>query len=512
MAVHLETHLATAPPISRGPAAWAAPSRGRLRTVLALSDVVVILATWLWMFNALGIHHGGLRDQLVPLLAVVGVTIPALAFKQLYLSRVCRVRVIEVSRLARATLGAGLVVHLAESPLGLDLSVQRSLAAAGTMWAGLCISRGFFASWMRRRRTRGHDTRPIVILGPSEDGAALERLVSDNPECGWRVAAVLAPTSDVMGALEAHRSDSVLLVNGACGSQEQSRLVKGLQELGVHVHYSTGFDGIDHRRLRPQPIGRVPLFYVERLTVSPWQLVAKRAVDIVGGGLGLIAAAPILVVAALAITFEDRGPVFYRQERVGLGGRPFRVFKLRTMIPGADRQLHLVVADNERVGPLYKSRSDQRVTRVGKFLRATSLDELPQLLNVLQGTMSLVGPRPALAHEVEQFDLELQSRTRVRPGMTGLWQIEGRDHPSFDVYRRLDLYYIDNWTLEFDFVILMATAQAVLAKALGDLRHKSAVRPSVPDDAEAVIDLRSSSEDAGVTVDLTTPPSGSVAL
>jgi len=487
---------ASSPPRS---AAWSVPGRKRLRHGLAVTDLAVTCLAWLWVFNALNVHHGTFVQQVVPLGVIGATAVVILAFKQLYLSRVCRVRVIEVSLLARASLALALAIYLAESPLNLDLSIQRSLAGAGTTWLALCLSRGLYSSWLGRKRERGHHTRPIVIMGPPDQGAQLSRLLADNPGCGLRAAAVIDHTIDVLEALEENRSDSVLLINGAWPEEEQRRLVRRLHEVGVHVHYSSGFRGIDHRRLRPLPIGREPLFYIEPVTVSPWQLFAKRAVDIVGSVAGLVVSAPFLLLAAIAVKLDGGGPLIYRQERVGLGGHPFRVFKLRTMVRDAEAQLHLVHGDNERHGPLFKARHDRRVTRVGRILRATSLDELPQLLNVLRGSMSLVGPRPALAHEVAQFDIELQERTRVKPGMTGLWQIEGREAASFEVYRRLDLYYVDNWTLELDFVILLTTCKAVAIKAFSDLWS----RRSGPGQAADVIGVEPDAHGVTATIDLT---------
>jgi len=180
----------------------------------------------------------------------------------------------------------------------------------------------------------------------------------------------------------------------------------------------------------------------------------------------LLIALPVLLVAALIIWLQDRGPVFFRQERVGLGGSPFMLWKLRTMAVDAEDRLDEVRDLNDRVGPLLKVERDPRVTRFGHFLRITSIDELPQLWNVLIGDMSLVGPRPALPSEVEMFDDELRERHNVRPGITGLWQVEARDNPSFASYRRLDLFYVKNWSMSLDLVILILTFQSVLARAI----------------------------------------------
>ena len=186
-----------------------------------------------------------------------------------------------------------------------------------------------------------------------------------------------------------------------------------------------------------------------------------------GATLGLLLAGPFLVLAAIAVRLQDRGPAIFRQERIGRDGRPFTLFKLRTMIPDADSQLVDLTSVNERTGgPLLKFADDPRRTRVGRVLERTSLDEVPQLVNVLRGDMSIVGPRPALPHEVEAFDPEFHARHAVRPGITGLWQAEAREKPDFDVYRRLDLFYVENWSLGLDLAICLETVAAVTRRVL----------------------------------------------
>jgi lipopolysaccharide/colanic/teichoic acid biosynthesis glycosyltransferase len=170
----------------------------------------------------------------------------------------------------------------------------------------------------------------------------------------------------------------------------------------------------------------------------------------------------VLFIAAIAIKLDTPGPVIFKQERVGRDGRRFRVFKLRTMVADAEDRLEEVAHLNEADGPLFKVREDPRITRVGRLLRKTSVDELPQLINVLRREMSMVGPRPALPREVLGWDPELRTRLRVRPGITGMWQVNGRSESSFEDYQRLDLYYVDNWSLVTDLMILVKTVPAVL--------------------------------------------------
>jgi|GEM_PF-3889469 len=198
---------------------------------------------------------------------------------------------------------------------------------------------------------------------------------------------------------------------------------------------------------------------------SRWQLACKRAIDIVVAIVGLLLTLPVLVMAAIAIKLHDGGPVIFTQTRVGRDGEPIRVHKLRTMVVDAEQRLGEVLHLNERAGPLFKIETDPRVTRVGAILRATSIDELPQLWDVLLGTMSLVGPRPALPHEVVLFDDALRTRVHVHPGVTGLWQVEARDDGSFDAYRRLDLHYVEHWSVWLDVRIIAATIPAVLGRS-----------------------------------------------
>jgi exopolysaccharide biosynthesis polyprenyl glycosylphosphotransferase len=184
--------------------------------------------------------------------------------------------------------------------------------------------------------------------------------------------------------------------------------------------------------------------------------------DLVLVGVGILAFAPVLCLIALAIKLDSPGPVFYRQRRVGKDGRFFRMLKFRSMVPDAERRLDTLRHHTEATGPLFKIREDPRVTRVGKVLRRWSLDELPQLLNVLRGEMSLVGPRPPLPSEVEAYEDWQLGRLRAVPGLTGLWQVSGRSEVPFHDMVRLDLHYIRNWSLGLDFEILLRTIPAVL--------------------------------------------------
>ena len=191
-------------------------------------------------------------------------------------------------------------------------------------------------------------------------------------------------------------------------------------------------------------------------------LASKRAVDLIGASLGLLLLAPALLLVALLIKLEDGGPILFTQTRVGKGGKTFRFFKFRSMVTDAEAKRAALKAESGQLR--FKLERDPRITRVGAWLRRTSMDELPQLLNVLRGDMSLVGPRPALPHETEEWDSLLAQRLRVKPGITGMWQVNGRSDTSFEDYTRLDLYYVDNWTLTTDLAIMLKTVPAVVLR------------------------------------------------
>ena len=241
-----------------------------------------------------------------------------------------------------------------------------------------------------------------------------------------------------------------------------SSLVRRLLNAGINVEISPALPDIVVERLSIRPLGRFPVMYLEPFHQSGWRSLAKRVFDFAAAFVGLVTLALPLLAVSLAVRFDSKGPVFYRQQRVGLNGRLFDVIKFRTMVPNAHQLRHELAAQNEADGPLFKIRNDPRVTRVGRILRKTSVDELPQLWNVLRGEMSLVGPRPALPDEAALWSEDLRDRLRVQPGITGMWQVSGRSSTSFEEYSRLDLYYVDNWSLVTDLTILTKTLPSVL--------------------------------------------------
>jgi exopolysaccharide biosynthesis polyprenyl glycosylphosphotransferase len=206
----------------------------------------------------------------------------------------------------------------------------------------------------------------------------------------------------------------------------------------------------------------IPLIGIKQVSLNTMQRVVTKAVDITLSALVLLIGLPLWLCIALAIALTSKGPIIYKQMRIGLNGRPFQVYKFRTMYKDAEQRLSSLLAFNEAQGPIFKIKDDPRITPIGKFLRRTSFDEVPQFLNILRGEMSLVGPRPALPREVEEYDDLQKGRLAMKPGLTGLWQVRGRSDISFDEGVLMDLYYIQNWSLRLYFQTLLRTIPAVL--------------------------------------------------
>jgi exopolysaccharide biosynthesis polyprenyl glycosylphosphotransferase len=239
-------------------------------------------------------------------------------------------------------------------------------------------------------------------------------------------------------------------------------IVRHCEEQGIIVRVRTQMSNLRVARSYVDNLQGVPVMTIQSGPADGWQLVMKRLIDIVGSIALLIAFAPLFAVVALLIRLDSPGPLFFAQERVGLNKRRFRILKFRTMLHGSDQKQHMFEHLNEVEGPVFKIKNDPRITRIGKFLRRFSIDELPQLVNVFKGDMSLVGPRPLPVRDVERIDVRWHKRRfSIKPGITCLWQVNGRSNIGFNEWVRMDLDYIDKWSLGLDLLILMKTIPAV---------------------------------------------------
>jgi len=274
---------------------------------------------------------------------------------------------------------------------------------------------------------------------------------------------VLGSAEELSDVIRGYGIECVFVASTAVYPEIMKRLTKLLRRHHVEVRISANLAHVLSSRLTIQPVGDLLVLSLRPVQLTGLQAVAKRTFDLIVGGFLFLLSTPLWLVSAVAIKVSSLGPVFYPQERVGQNGRVFTMYKFRTMGRGADQLLPELLKKNEFTGGvLFKLRNDPRVTRVGRWLRRYSLDELPQLVNVLKGDMSLVGPRPALPNEVATYEDWHRDRLEVRPGITGLWQVGGRSELSFDDYVRLDLFYIENWSVTYDLFILGKTIPAVL--------------------------------------------------
>jgi len=330
---------------------------------------------------------------------------------------------------------------------------------------------------VRRLRLRGQLTFRTLIVGANQEAERLAATMQTK-ELGFIPVGFAAGSLDdvrlddrrVLGQVDHIRelireteADCLFVASSAVTAEDVVQIMKARRLEDIEVRFTANLPTMLSSRLAPHTIGGVMTLSVNALQLTRFQAAAKRVCDVVVAGLGLLLLAPLLVAVALAVKLTSPGPVVFRQERIGLRSRPFTLLKFRTMVVGADRLLDTLREHNEADGPLFKLRHDPRVTRVGRILRRYSIDELPQLVNVLKGEMSLVGPRPPLASEVARYEEWQLDRLEVRPGITGLWQVSGRSELSFEDYVRLDLFYVENWSIAYDLFILSKTVPLLVS-------------------------------------------------
>jgi len=469
-----------------------ARQRAYVRAVLVVDAAVICLAIIGGYFVRFGewadrFGGGAPRDETPYALIMIGLGIVWLASLRLmrsYDPRLMGYGVDEYRRVAAATVrlaGAIAIVGYV-----IDLGVARWFLvlsfAIGTV--GLVAGRYAARKWLHHARKRdGGWSRQVLVVG---DAAHINELVATlrrEPNAGYQVVGacipdgLIAPVPQRLGdvpvvgsfrtvleAVEQTGVDTVAVTNaGELTAIRLRRLGWQLEGTGVDMVLAPALTDVAGPRIHTRPVAGLPLIHVEAPEFRGGRKLVKGVFDRAAALVALVLALPVLVAIAIAIKVDGRGPVFFRQTRVGLRGKEFGVFKFRTMVVDADAMIAELKARNETDGLLFKMKDDPRVTRVGRFLRRYSLDELPQLLNVLLGHMSLVGPRPPLPREVARYDGDVARRLLVKPGITGLWQVSGRSDLSWEDGIRLDLYYVENWSLTTDLAILWKTVGAVIA-------------------------------------------------
>jgi len=343
----------------------------------------------------------------------------------------------------------------------------------------MIFSRYVLNSFQRELYKRGIGVRRTLILGAGEIGQGLAFKMFSEKEIGYEAVGFLDDDPDklgksfhgvsVLGSIISTKNtirelniDEVILATGRLHQQKVLDIITECEGEEVEFKLVPGILELIASRISTDEIGGIPLLTIKEIGLKGFNAVAKRSVDICISLTALLILSPLILLFAAAIKMESKGPVFFSQKRVGKDGKIFNLYKFRSMVEGAESMFEQVVAQKGGNIIRFKAKDDPRITRVGKIIRKLSIDELPQLINVVIGDMSLVGPRPPVPIEVEKYSAWHKKRLRVRPGITGLWQVSGRSELPFEDMVRLDIYYIENWSLWMDFRIILRTFPTVL--------------------------------------------------
>jgi exopolysaccharide biosynthesis polyprenyl glycosylphosphotransferase len=458
---------------------------GRYQRILFLSDALVLAV----VAAAAQVGRFGLddRDVTVGFFEVaytylsIGIAVAWMVVLGIYRTRDPRVVGVgaeEYKRVISATVTLLGLVAILCAVLKVDVARGYFALAFPLGIMGLISSRWILRQWLTKQRTFGHYLSRVIVLGRGKDvryvinqiqkksGAAYEVVGAALPHAeereflitGSGPVPVVATVGTVVEAVERLEADAVIVAGPVKGgSKYVQRLGWKLEESATELVLATGLTNVAGPRIHSRPVEGLPLMHVELPRYSGGKHVLKRLLDIVLSALALIALLPVFAVLAFLIRRDSEGPVIFRQERIGQGGKKFPMYKFRSMVQTAEDDLAGLLDQNEGSGVLFKMRHDPRVTDVGRWMRKYSLDELPQFWNVLLGDMSLVGPRPPLQREVDDYKARVHRRLYIKPGLTGMWQINGRSELNWQDSIRLDLYYVENWSLAGDMIILWRT-------------------------------------------------------
>jgi exopolysaccharide biosynthesis polyprenyl glycosylphosphotransferase len=417
----------------------------------------------------------------VPFALALLVVLPmAFRFSGAYPYRRGRSLIEEVYAIATAAT-AGVVVLITISLFFRPLLYSRLIFLYTAFLVTLLLGISRFTIHLVRGHLRayGVGVQRMLLVGVGDVGHMVMRTVAARPDYGYQLIGflddnpakgntdigpfkALGPLDNLHQALETHRIDTAIICLPWQNHRTIQRLLRTCEQHCVRAQVVPDLFQLTKNQVYVEDLNGIPLIGTRDISLQGWNLFVKRASDLAIGGLGALVSLPFAALIAFAIKLDSPGPILYVQTRIGKNGAPFRCYKFRSMVADADERRQELVERNEASGPLFKVRNDPRRTRVGRFLRRYSLDELPQLINVLRGEMSLVGPRPNLPEEVEHYVDWHQKRLIVSPGITGLWQVSGRSDLTFDEMVLLDIYYVENWNLIMDLGILLRSFPAVL--------------------------------------------------
>jgi exopolysaccharide biosynthesis polyprenyl glycosylphosphotransferase len=342
--------------------------------------------------------------------------------------------------------------------------------------AFLAVARAADRVWQGHLRRRGIGLRRVLVVGGGPLGVMIVQNVVAQPELGYQIIGFvddeprsslgriqyLGTAADTSRLIAPNDVDEVFIALPSASHQQITELLIACGRQNVSFRIVPDFYELSLNQVDVTEINGIPLIGLRDASLRGSGQLAKRLLDLIVGSVALVCLSPFMLIAAIAIELDSPGPVLIRQTRVGRWGREFACYKFRSMHDKADQELKKLLDHNEASGPIFKMRNDPRRTRVGCWLRRFSFDEVPQLFNVLKGDMSVIGPRPPLAHEVDKYLDWHRRRLEVSPGMTGLWQVSGRSELPFDEMALLDIWYIDNWSLSLDLKILLRTVPAVV--------------------------------------------------
>jgi exopolysaccharide biosynthesis polyprenyl glycosylphosphotransferase len=455
---------------------------GRLHVLLQLSDIALaglVFVAVVQLPSMLAVGAGAADGRLWALALVSAAAWPvALQRRELYRSQ----RLLRLREVGGSVGFAGAVATAAHFVAAFLVSAPVApyfpLVVGAAQLAAVCSLRLVVHGILRWLRRDGRNQRNVLIVGSGLRAAYVQKVISWNPDWGLSVLgfidngvppegpAVIAHAifklEDMVDILHAQVVDEVIVACPRSMLHEIVSVVDACALAGVPITLLSDLFGDYLPAPRQTRFGSLPALSFAPVHHSLAKLFVKRAIDMAGSSVLLLASAPVLAAAAVAVRLSSPGPILFRQVRCGRNGRHFVMHKLRTMYVDAEARKHELLAHNEMDGPVFKMKRDPRITPVGYFLRRFSIDELPQIWDVLRGEMSLVGPRPSLPSEVVEYRTFERRRLSMRPGLTCLWQVSGRNRIGFDDWVRLDLEYIDTWSLRNDLKILLRTIPAVL--------------------------------------------------
>jgi len=463
---------------------------------LLLTDALVVISAvfgaqivWVRLLSFLEGQPVPVREA-VPFGTVYSVVLTiawltALAFFASRDSRVVGIGFTEYRRVLQASFATFGSLAIIAYLFDLELARGYFLIALPIGLATLVLVRHLWRLWLTAKRKEGEFAAKVLLVGSAVSVSHTARELARVPEAGYHVLGACVPPGQatdinmaaevpiigqfdrLLAAIEASGADTVIITSSDSLPPDRVRELSWQLEPGrQHLIVAPSLTDIGGPRIHTRPVAGFPLIHVETPRYAGGKTYSKRIFDIVVSSLLILLLSPVLIFLAAAVRLSTPGPVLFRQNRIGKNGEPFTMLKFRSMVPDAEAVLAELRERERDAGNsvMFKMKDDPRVTPIGRVLRRFSLDELPQLFNVLMGSMSLIGPRPPLESEVEEYERHVHRRFLVKPGITGLWQVSGRSNLSWEESVRLDLFYVENWTMTGDLIILWRTAKAVLAR------------------------------------------------